>query len=116
MEGGNLDIRAALLEPGAGPLLAQSRDHSVEFRAVDWPVEAVERKWAGLRSFAPDRAMIFGFDRQVPGFFWCAGQGGMGIQTAPAASLLCAALIRGEEPPEELAGIDPAHFSPARFA
>jgi len=83
--------------------------------AVDWPVEAVERKWAGLRSFAPDRTMTFGFDPLVPGFFWCAGQGGMGIQTAPAASLLCAAMIRGEAIPLELAGIEPADFSPARF-
>ncbi|HEU5285900.1 MAG TPA: FAD-dependent oxidoreductase [Sphingomicrobium sp.] len=81
-------------------------------RAVDWPVEAVERKWAGLRTFAPDRLLKLGFDPQEPGFFWCAGQGGMGIQTAPAASLLCAALIRGEELPKELAGIDPADFAP----
>ena len=81
-------------------------------RAVDWPVEAVERKWAGLRSFAPDRAMKFGFDRVAPGFFWCVGQGGMGIQTAPAASLLCAALIRREPLPQELAGSDPADFAP----
>ena len=81
-------------------------------KAVDWPVEAVERKWAGLRTFAPDRAMKFGFDPQAPGFFWCAGQGGMGIQTAPAASLLCAALIRGEPLPLELAGTDPADFQP----
>ena len=80
--------------------------------AVDWPVEAVERKWAGLRSFAPARAMQFGFDPLDPGFFWCAGQGGMGIQTAPAASLLCASLIRGEEMPDALAGIDPADFAP----
>jgi D-arginine dehydrogenase len=81
-------------------------------KAVDWPVEAVERKWAGLRTFAPDRVMKLGFDPDAPGFFWCAGQGGMGIQTAPAASLLCAALIRGEGLPEELAGIDPADFQP----
>mgnify|MGYP000076509677 CR=1 FL=1 len=81
-------------------------------RAVDWPVEAVERKWAGLRTFAPDRAMKFGFAPDMPGFFWCAGQGGMGIQTAPAASLLCAALIRGEPMPAEIAGIDPADFAP----
>jgi len=85
-------------------------------RAVDWPVEAVERKWAGLRSFAPDRMMTYGFDRRAPCFFWCAGQGGMGIQTAPAASLLCATLIRGEALPEALARIDPADFSPARLA
>ena len=82
-------------------------------RAVDWPVEAVERKWAGLRTFAPDKRMKFGFDPHHPDFFWCVGQGGMGIQTAPAASLLCAALIRGDELPAELDGIDPAAFAPA---
>ena len=81
-------------------------------KAVTWPVEAVERKWAGLRTFAPDRRMKFGFDPEADGFFWCVGQGGMGIQTAPAASLLCASLIRGEALPSELAGIDPADFSP----
>ena len=81
-------------------------------RAVDWPVEAVERKWAGLRTFAPDRGMKFGFDPDAEGFFWCVGQGGMGIQTAPAASLLCAALIRGEAMPEELAGVAAEDFAP----
>lgn len=81
-------------------------------KAIDWPVEAVERKWAGLRTFAPDRGMKFGFDPTAEGFFWCVGQGGMGIQTAPAASLLCAALIRGGPLRPELAGIDPADFAP----
>jgi D-arginine dehydrogenase len=81
-------------------------------KAVDWPVEAVERKWAGLRTFAPDRGMKFGFDPEADGFFWCVGQGGMGIQTAPAASLLCASLIKGEAIPVELSGIDPADFAP----
>ena len=81
-------------------------------RAVSWPVEAVERKWAGLRNFAPSRAMQFGFDPLELRFFWCAGQGGMGIQTAPAASLLCASLVRGEELPADLEGVDPAEFAP----
>ena len=81
-------------------------------RAVDWPVDAVERKWAGLRTFAPDRRMKFGFDRKAENFFWCAGQGGMGIQTAPAASLLCASLIKSEPLPDELSGIDPIDFQP----
>ena len=79
---------------------------------VDWRVQAVERKWAGLRSFAPDRLPVFGFDRDAPGFFWCAGQGGFGIQTAPAAAALCAALILGREPP---AGLDPSRYAPDRF-
>ncbi|MEO6580028.1 MAG: FAD-binding oxidoreductase [Sphingomicrobium sp.] len=81
-------------------------------QAVDWPVEAVERKWAGLRSFTPGRAMQFGFDPLEPAFFWCAGQGGMGIQTAPAASLLCSTLISGEALPLELTGVNPADFAP----
>jgi D-arginine dehydrogenase len=81
-------------------------------RAVDWPVEAVERKWAGLRTFAPDRAMKFGFDPQALGFFWCVGQGGMGIQTAPAASLLCARLILGQPLGAELEGVTAADFAP----
>lgn len=81
-------------------------------KAVDWPVEAVERKWAGLRTFAPDRGMKFGFDPTAERFFWCVGQGGMGIQTAPAASLLCASLITGNPLSPELAGIDPADFAP----
>jgi D-arginine dehydrogenase len=81
-------------------------------RAVEWPVQAVERKWAGLRTFAPDDGMKFGFDPSVENFFWCVGQGGMGIQTAPAASLLCVALIKGEELPSELSGIDATYFEP----
>ncbi len=84
-------------------------------QAVDWPVERVERSWAGLRSFAPDRLPVYGFDPQVPDFFWCAGQGGFGIQTAPAAAMLAAAVLLGEAPDAPVANIDPATFSPRRF-
>ena len=80
---------------------------------VDWRVAAVERRWAGLRSFAPDRRPVYGFDRHVPGFFWCAGQGGFGIQTAPAASALAAALLLGTSPPS---GLDPGLYAAGRFA
>jgi len=60
---------------------------------VDWQVEAVERRWAGLRSFAPDRLPVYGFDGC--GLFWFAGQGGFGIQTAPAAAEVGAFLLLG---------------------
>jgi len=80
-------------------------------RAVDWRVEAVERKWAGLRSFARDRLPVYGFGRRGNGFFWFAGQGGFGIQTAPAAARLAAALLLGDAPE-----IDPAPYSALRFA
>ena len=82
-------------------------------KVVDWPVEKVERAWAGLRSFAPDRLPVYGLDPHSPGFFWCVGQGGFGIQTAPAASRLAASLLL-DEPSTD--GIDPAIFAPDRFA
>jgi D-arginine dehydrogenase len=82
---------------------------------VDWRVERIERKWAGLRTFAPDRLPVYGFDSDAPGFFWCAGQGGFGIQTSPAASKLAAALLLEAEPDAMLAGVDALNYSPARF-
>lgn len=84
-------------------------------QAVEWRIERVERSWAGLRSFAPDRLPVYGFDDAVPGFFWCAGQGGFGIQTAPAASLIAAALLLGTAPDPLVAGVDSERYSPARF-
>lgn len=84
-------------------------------QVVNWPVERVERSWAGLRSFAPDRLPAYGFDADMPGFFWCAGQGGFGIQTSPAAAKLAAAMLLHEAPDESVAQIDASIFSPRRF-
>lgn len=84
-------------------------------QVVDWPVEAVERSWAGLRSFAPDRIPVYGFDPDAPDYFWCVGQGGFGIQTAPAASRLAASLLLRRELPADLCRIDPKVYSPNRF-
>jgi D-arginine dehydrogenase len=83
---------------------------------VDWRIVKRERAWAGLRSFAPDRAPVYGFDRKVPGLFWFAGQGGFGIQTAPAAAAIGSALLLGKSLPDMVGGIDAARYSPARFA
>jgi D-arginine dehydrogenase len=78
---------------------------------TDWTVERVEHRWAGLRSFAPDRLPVFGFDPLNSGYFWFAGQGGFGIQTAPASADLAARLLLGEPAGE----VDPAPYSPMRF-
>ncbi|MEH3158746.1 MAG: FAD-binding oxidoreductase [Sphingomonas taxi] len=82
---------------------------------VDWRVAAVERSWAGLRSFAPDRLPVYGFDPAVPGFFWCAGQGGFGIQTAPAGAAVAASLLLGTPLPEGFEAVDPERYGPGRF-
>ena len=84
-------------------------------QVVDWHVEAVERKWAGLRSFAPDRLPVYGFDPRREGFFWFAGQGGFGIQTAPAAARLAAQLLLGLPRDAMTEPLDTALYSPARF-
>ena len=66
-------------------------------RAVTVPVERVERSWAGLRTFSPDRTPVVGFEPGVDGFFWLVGQGGFGVQTAPALSRHAARLVTGRD-------------------
>lgn len=86
-------------------------------QATTYKVQKIEKAWAGLRTFAPDRLPVFGFDPSEPGLFWCAGQGGFGMQTAPAAGELCASLILGKPVPEHLLerGIDLKAYQPNRF-
>jgi len=81
---------------------------------MDWQVVRVERAWAGLRSFAPDRLPVFGADPASNSFYWCAGQGGFGIQTAPAIADLLAAEILGQQLGAEYERINPAAFAPGR--
>lgn len=83
---------------------------------VNWRVEAVERRWAGLRSFAPDRLPVYGPDPVDGSFIWFAGQGGYGIQTAPAAARLLAEQLTGTGPSDLTAGLDPAPYWATRFA
>jgi D-arginine dehydrogenase len=83
-------------------------------QVLDIAVRRVERSWAGLRTFTPDRGLAIGFDPVVDGLLWCVGQGGYGIQTSPAAGRLVAGLVAGRVP-EALRGVarmvDPGRFS-----
>ncbi|MGB8623017.1 MAG: FAD-binding oxidoreductase, partial [Paracoccaceae bacterium] len=83
-------------------------------QAVTMPVTRVERSWAGLRTFAPDRTPVAGFASDPEGMFWLAGQGGYGVQTAPALAALTAALCLGRTPalPADIV----AALSPDRFS
>lgn len=87
-------------------------------RATGLSIRTVNSEWVGLRTFAPDREMVIGEDPDAPGFFWLAGQGGTGIQTAPACGALLASLMLGSELPPGLnaAGVDPEITTPARFS
>jgi D-arginine dehydrogenase len=86
-------------------------------RVANIPVTRIEHSWAGLRTFAPDKTPVVGYDPQVADFFWLVGQGGYGIQTSPALSRLAAALVRRDAVPPDLAALQvrPADLAPARF-
>lgn len=82
-------------------------------QALDIEVRRVEHSWAGLRTFTPDRSLAFGWG-EAPGFFWCVGQGGYGIQTSPAAGRLVADVVAGRDPGPAgaiLGAIDPNRFA-----
>ena len=64
-------------------------------RAHDVKVERIHSRWAGLRTFTPDRHPAVGFAPDAEGFFWLAGQGGFGLQTSPAMAAIAESLITG---------------------
>jgi D-arginine dehydrogenase len=85
--------------------------------ALDVEIRRISHRWAGLRTFAQDRVPVVGFDPRVEGLFWCAGQGGYGIQTAPAMARIAAALARREKLPADIVseGLNEEDLSPRRF-
>ena len=125
-----------LLPEGRGQLLASSMDQTpsepcdaaaeeldkaiaadrVE-QATTLSIRRISHSWAGLRSFVADELPVIGAAADAPGFYWCAGQGGAGFQTAPALSRIAAAAVLGQPLPEDAAaaGLSFAMFSPARL-
>lgn len=123
-EGRGRILACAMDEHPTEPCDAQPEEEDVALAA--WRVEEattmqirrIASKWAGLRSFVADRQPVAGFDRNAPGFFWLAGQGGFGLQTSPAMALAAEAISLGLAWPEELraTGVKPQALSPGRFA
>jgi D-arginine dehydrogenase len=85
--------------------------------ATEITVHRIRHRRAGLRTFAEDRTPVVGFDPSVAGFFWLAGQGGYGVQTAPALSLVAAALACNRQIPSTIAdhGVEAADLAPDRL-
>jgi D-arginine dehydrogenase len=86
-------------------------------QVIDYSITRVRRSWAGLRVFAPDREPVSGFEPGEAGYYWHAGLGGFGIQTAPALGAFAAATILGRGPPAALLALDvaPAKLQVQRF-
>nr|WP_277346020.1 FAD-binding oxidoreductase [Sneathiella chinensis] len=106
-DAGKLLISPADETPSA-PCDAQPEDLDVAVcvdriqQAFDLPIRRIDHKWAGLRSFFADKCPIAGFEPGRDGFFWLAGQGGYGIQSAPALSRTAAALVLGTPLPQDI--------------
>lgn len=85
--------------------------------ATTFGLRSVRRSWAGLRTFSPDGDLVLGPDPAEPSFVWCAGQGGYGIHTSPAAGAATACLALGEPLPATLvaAGLTPEMLLPDRL-
>jgi D-arginine dehydrogenase len=107
-------------EVPSDPVDAQADEYEVALAA--WRMEErttvkvghINSRWAGLRTFAPDRHPVAGFAPGAEGFFWLAGQGGFGLQTSPAMARIVASLIAGEPWPVD--DVSPQELSPGRFA
>jgi D-arginine dehydrogenase len=105
------------------PSDAQPEDYDLALAAhrleeyTSLSVRRIAHRWAGLRTFTADRVPTAGFAPDAPGFFWLAGQGGYGLQTAPAMAEIAEALIIGAAWPEELSrlGVRPHHILPERL-
>ncbi|MEL7157449.1 MAG: FAD-binding oxidoreductase [Actinomycetota bacterium] len=85
--------------------------------ATTLDIRHVRSAWAGLRTFSPDETMVLGPDPDQPSFVWCVGQGGTGIQTAPATGQLVADLTLDGSPGAmfDAVALDPAEFSAGRL-
>jgi D-arginine dehydrogenase len=118
-EGGRLLASPADATPSP-PCDAQPEEYDVALAA--WRVEQVTtmtvrqvlHKWAGLRTFTADKVPVAGFAPEAPGYFWLAGQGGYGLQTAPALAEVTEALVTGAPWPRALA-LEPGDLAPARL-
>jgi D-arginine dehydrogenase len=77
-------------------------------------VERIHSRWAGLRTFAPDRRPVTGFTPDAEGFFWLVGQGGFGLQTSPVMARIAASLVAGE--PWPITDVQPSELDPRRFS
>jgi D-arginine dehydrogenase len=85
--------------------------------AMTLDVRSIKHSWAGLRNFVSDRTPVVGYEPSADGFFWLAGQGGYGIQTAPAVARAAAALALGRSLPEDLTtwGVTADAIAPGRL-
>lgn len=90
-------------DPGVLAGLAQSLGELAP-HLLDVPIA---RAWSGLRTFAPDRRFVIGWDPVNPRLFWVAGLGGHGMTSGLAVGRLAAELLLSRATHE----LDPARFA-----
>ncbi|MGA2186775.1 MAG: FAD-dependent oxidoreductase [Bryobacteraceae bacterium] len=110
----DLDVGYYVRTEGAGLLLCpcDENEHPPGIPAVDFDVAALladkllryapglsdvtlRRGWACLRTFAPDRRPVIGWDPNTHGLFHVSGIGGFGVTASLAVGEIASALICG---------------------
>ncbi len=111
-EAGNQLLCSLSEENPSAPIDARAKEIDVA-RAIDriqtvstLKLPTVRTTWAGLRTFAPDRNPVFGWDDEADGFFWLVGQGGCGIVSSPAAGQITRALVSGDPLPQSVSDLE----------
>ena len=83
---------------GRQPSTSDAALHALALQVADLAPNlaqaTIARHWAGLRTFAPDRRFVVGWDPLNPRLFWVAGLGGHGMTTGLAVGRLAADLFQ----------------------
>lgn len=80
-------------QPDADPEVIAGMQADVHDLAPGLEDHGIARAWSGLRTFAPDRKFVIGWDPVNPRLFWVAGLGGHGMTSGLAVGRLAASLM-----------------------
>lgn len=94
-------------QPDTDPAVLDGLFTSLRELAPQLADRPITRYWTGLRTFAPDRRFVIGWDPWNPRLFWSAGFGGHGMTSGlGAGDLAAAAFLRTRD----TGPLDPARF------
>ena len=82
------------LQPDTDAKAIEQLADSMHELAPGLTYHGITRAWSGIRTFAPDRRFVIGWDPVNPRLFWVAGLGGHGMTTGLAVGRLAAELYR----------------------
>ena len=90
------------LQPETDDSMLEGLSASLRELAPELAELPIARLWCGLRTFAPDRRFVLGYDPVNPRLFWVAGLGGHGMTSGLAVGQAAARDLRDKNSRGEL--------------